>query len=157
MHRLDRRIDLWCVYPDRIADPGLWDAYRGLLSPEEAQRLLDKPTGRADACRLDDVKKPPVSFAFAAASATMDGMADAPEAKRRWYRLTPDRLVVLLLAAEDSFAAVRLFPLVRLQSAQGLDGARQPRGGRADALADAPLVCRRAAFSAAGSNTASAR
>ena len=27
-------------------------------------------------------------------------MADAPEAKRRWYRLTPDRLVIGLLAAE---------------------------------------------------------
>jgi 4'-phosphopantetheinyl transferase len=34
----ERRIDLWCVYHDRIADPGLWDAYRGLLSPEEAER-----------------------------------------------------------------------------------------------------------------------
>jgi hypothetical protein len=30
----------------------------------------------------------------------MDGMADAPEAKRRWHRLTPDRLVLGLLAAE---------------------------------------------------------
>ena len=34
----DRRIDLWCVFLDRIADPALWDAYRGLLSPEETQR-----------------------------------------------------------------------------------------------------------------------
>ena len=34
----NRRIDLWCVFPDQIADPALWDAYRGLLSPEETQR-----------------------------------------------------------------------------------------------------------------------
>ena len=30
----------------------------------------------------------------------MDGMADAPEANRHWFRLTPDRLVLGLLAAE---------------------------------------------------------
>ena len=34
----ERRIDLWCVYLERIVDPALWDAYRGLLSPEEAER-----------------------------------------------------------------------------------------------------------------------
>ena len=34
----ERRIDLWCVFPDQITDPALWDAYRGLLSPEESQR-----------------------------------------------------------------------------------------------------------------------
>jgi 4'-phosphopantetheinyl transferase len=38
MHPLECQIDLWCVFLERIADPGLWDAYRGLLSPEEAQR-----------------------------------------------------------------------------------------------------------------------
>ncbi len=38
MHRLERRIDLWCVHLDQIADLALWNAYRDLLSPEETGR-----------------------------------------------------------------------------------------------------------------------
>ena len=36
----------------------------------------------------------------AAGSAILTGMADAPETKLRWYRLTPNRLVLGLLAVE---------------------------------------------------------
>ncbi len=39
-------------------------------------------------------------FAFPGRVGYIDGMTDAPEAKPRWYRLTPDRLVIGLLAAE---------------------------------------------------------
>jgi 4'-phosphopantetheinyl transferase len=34
----DRRVDLWCVRPDEIADPALIDEYRRLLSPGERER-----------------------------------------------------------------------------------------------------------------------
>jgi 4'-phosphopantetheinyl transferase len=37
----ERQIDLWHVFTEKITDPALWDAYRELLSQEEAQRERD--------------------------------------------------------------------------------------------------------------------